>query len=136
VSIFVDTSALYALIVRTESGHDLMTKAFQKLVERGQPLLTTNYVLVETTALLQHRFGLTAVHDLETLLGPLIEIRWISAEVHRRAVDRLTRIDRRHLSLVDCVSFVVMDTEGIREVLGLDGHFRDEGYRLIPAPEG
>ena len=52
--------------------------------------------------------------------------------LHRRAVDRHLRTDRRGLSLVDCASFVVMDEERIREALALDADFATEGFRLIP----
>jgi predicted nucleic acid-binding protein len=35
---------------------------------------------------------------------------------------------RRHLSLVDCVSFVIMRRLGIRAYLGLDAHFAEQGF--------
>ena len=44
----------------------------------------------------------------------------MSNELHRRAVERLFRTDKRRVSLVDVVSFVVMEAEGLTDVLGLD----------------
>jgi len=133
VSVFVDTSALYALLVRTEEDHDATVAAFERLLRGHRPLLTTNYVLLETTALLQRRFGLPAVRDLETRVVPLLAVRWVDEALHRRAMERLLRSDRRQLSLVDCASFVVMDAEGIEEALALDADFRAQGYRTLPA---
>ena len=90
-------------------------------------------MLLETSALLLHRFGLDAVHDLEAFVVPLLDICWIDKTTHRKAVQRLVSGDRRKLSLVDCSSFVVMDAGGIREALALDRDFHREGYRILPS---
>ena len=132
MSVFVDTSALYALLVRTEEGHTEVSAAFEDLLENGRPLVTTNYVLLESVALLQYRLGLAPVHDLEHSLVPLMTRLWIDESLHRRALERLLRTDRKKLSLVDCTSFVVMEDEGIGEALALDRGFASEGFGLIP----
>jgi predicted nucleic acid-binding protein len=132
VSLFVDTSAFYAILVRTERDHTPVVTAFKRALDRGVGLYTTNYVLVETTALLQDRIGLAPVRDLEERVVPLLKIHWIDEEVHRRALERLVRMDRHQVSLVDAASFVVMEREGITDVLGLDADFTVEGFRLIP----
>jgi predicted nucleic acid-binding protein len=44
----------------------------------------------------------------------------------------LFRIDKRRVSLVDAVSFTVMDVEGGEDVLGLDADFATEGFRVVP----
>lgn len=95
-------------------------------------MVTTNYVLIETAALLQHRIGLAPVRDLEEHILPVVNVHWVSNDVHRRAVDRLFRTDKRKVSLVDVTSFVVMDAEGLTDVLGLDPDFTTEGFRLLP----
>ncbi len=132
MSVFVDTSALYALLVRTEEGHAEVSAAFEDLLENGRPLVTTNYVLLESVALLQYRLGLAPVHDLERSLVPLMTRRWIDESLHRRALERLLRTDRKKLSLVDCTSLVLMEDEGIGEALALDRSFASEGFGLIP----
>jgi predicted nucleic acid-binding protein len=133
MSVFVDTSALYALLVQTEEEHTEVSEAFRSLAESGRRLVTSNYVLVETVALLQHRFGLEAVRDLERGIIPLLNVLWIAETHHRQAVERLFRTDRRGVSLVDCSSFHLMELEGIKEVLSLDSDFFQEGFRLLPA---
>jgi predicted nucleic acid-binding protein len=133
MSVFVDTSALYALLVSTEESHPEIVSTFRELAESGRRMLTTNYVLIETFALLQHRIGLEAVRDLEFRVVPLLEIRWVDGAIHRRAIQRLFRTDRRKLSLVDCCSFSVMDAEGISEALSLDSDFEREGYLIQPS---
>jgi predicted nucleic acid-binding protein len=132
LSLFVDTSGFYALLVRTERDHGAMLEAFRVAAERGRRMVTTNYVIVETSALLQHRIGLAPVRDLEERILPLVTVQWVSSELHRRAVERLFRTDQRKVSLVDVVSFVVMDAEGLTDVIGLDPDFTAEGFRLLP----
>jgi hypothetical protein len=83
--------------------------------ESGRALVATNSLLVEVAALLQHRFGPEAVRDLATRILPILRVVWVREEQHRRALELLFRADRRSLSLVDCVSFVVMGTEGLSE---------------------
>lgn len=132
MSAFVDTSALYALLVGTEDGHQEVADAFRELVESGRRLVTSNYVLLETTTLLQQRFGLASVRDLEQRVVPLLHVVWLTEALHRKSLERVFRADRRGLSLVDCSSFIVMDLEGIGEALALDSDFLKEGYRLLP----
>lgn len=133
MSFFVDTSALYAFLVSTDAGHARVADAFGSALQDGRSLITTSYVLVETTALLQHRIGLPAVRDLQSKIAPLLGVVWVDHALHDRAIKRLFREDQRSLSLVDCVSFEVMDAEGIRDVLTLDRHFTQTGFDVLPA---
>jgi len=133
VSVFVDTSALFALLDRDDRGHERTAATWTEMLSGPHPLVTSNYVLLETTALLQRRLGLAAVHDLADHLIPLLHVRWIAEPMHRRAMRRLRRTDRRELSLVDCSSFELMEAEGMHDALALDEDFAAEGFRLLPA---
>lgn len=134
MTVFVDTSALYAFLVATEVSHRPVLDAFRVLAEGGRSLRTTSYVLVETTALLQHRLGLAPVHDLTTRLQPLLSVVWVDRTLHERAQRRLLREDRRRLSFVDCVSLECMALEGICQALTLDRHFAEAGFEMLPRP--
>lgn len=83
-------------------------------------------------ALLQRRLGLDAVRDLDDTIVPLLGVRWMTERLHRRAMMRLRRMDRRGVSLVDCSSFELMDSEGIHDVFALDENFAAAGFRLLP----
>jgi len=132
LSAFLDTSALYALLVRTEERHPDVVRAFRKILEDGRTIWITSYVLVETVALLQHRLGLAPVRDLTEHLVPVLSTEWVSPALHQRGTERLLREDRRRLSLVDCVSLEFMRLQGLRDVLALDAHFAEAGHRLLP----
>jgi len=132
MSVFADTSGLYALMVRTEEDHEAMVRAFRSLLSEPRPLVTTSYVLIETEALLQHRIGIAAVRDFEEEVVPLLSIDWVADGLHRKGVVRLLRENRRNLSLVDCVSLERIEELEIRDVLGRDPHFEKAGCRLLP----
>ena len=133
MSVFADTSGLYALLVGSEDRHVDMVRAFRDVVARERPLRTTSYVVVETVALLQHRIGLESVRDFDEHVYPLLAVEWVSEALHRRGVRRLSRENRRRLSLVDCVSLEFMHQQGIHDVLGLDRHFEEAGCTLLAA---
>jgi predicted nucleic acid-binding protein len=56
-AVFVDTSAILAFLSPTDAHHQSARAVFEHLRERDAPLFTTSYVLVETYALLDRRFG-------------------------------------------------------------------------------
>ena len=131
MSVFADTSALYAVIVRTESVHEVVRSTFTKLLEGRRPIRTTSFVVVETLALLQHRIGLSAARDFDEHILPKIRVHWVDEPLYRLGTERLWREDRRDLSLVDCVSFEFMKAEGLTTAFAVDRHFSDAGFRLL-----
>ena len=135
MSIFIDTSGLYALLVGSESLHAGALRVFRQEVEAGTTLWVTSYVLLESYALLQHRIGLEPVRDLQQVLLPMFSVEWVTASLHQRGVRRLLREDRRRLSLVDCVSLELMKQRGLCRVLGSDRHFAEAGHDLLPTSD-
>ncbi len=131
MSVFADTSSLYAALVRSEERHRDCVVLFRKLIEGGRLIRTTNYVVLETLVLLQHRIGIDPVRDFDQRILPLIAVHWVSNDLHRRGVRRLLRENKRILSLTDCVSFEFMESEGMRDAFSLDRHFADAGFRLL-----
>ena len=134
MSVFVDTSAFYALLVRTDRTHGPVKTAFTELLHGGRRLWTTSFVIVETTALLQYRVGLAAARDFDEYILPVVHVHWVDEPLYRQGADRLWREDRRQLSLVDCVSFEFMAREGIGVALAVDPDFTRAGFEVLPEP--
>jgi predicted nucleic acid-binding protein len=128
VSVFVDTSALLAVLHSGDGNHARASRSFRALLESGEELVTSSYVLVETLALLQHRFGLGAVRGFQGQVAPVIGVVWVDAELHAEGVAALVTAGRRDLSLVDCTSFACMRRQGLTRAFHFDRHFRDQGF--------
>ena len=136
MSLFVDTSALIGFLDADQPRHAEVIDAWDKAIDGARPLFTSNYVLVESFALVRRRLGLEALRALAEILVPMLRPLWIDEEMHSAAVAALFTAGRRRLSLVDCASFELMRRHGLTEALALDDDFARQGFSLLPGPGG
>lgn len=132
MTVFVDTSALYAVLDRDDANHGAAREAWERLLHGGAVLLTSNYVLLETSALVGHRLGVVALRAFHQDVAPILRVEWITEPQHRAGVGALLTAGRKRLSLVDCVSFQLMRESGVPEAFCFDKHFRAQGFGTIP----
>ncbi len=130
--LFVDTSALYALLDRDDENHPKGKKVWDKIINPENTLVTSNYVLVETFALVQSRLGFDAARGFQEDMAPILNVEFVNSGIHRLGVTALLSAARRGLSLVDCVSFEVMRDLGIKAAFTFDTHFKEQGFEVIP----
>jgi uncharacterized protein len=116
-----------------DANHSAARTAWIEWLREGATLVTNNYVLVKTTALLQHRIGVSAVRAFHEDVMPLLQVDWITPERHRAGVDAVLAAARKKLSLVDCVSFQTMRNRGVRTAFCFDAHFREQGFSTRPS---
>jgi uncharacterized protein len=135
VSLFVDTSAFLALLDDDSRRHREVAEAWIKVVEEGEPLWCTNYVLLETSALVQRRLGMEALRRFSDL-APILSVHWIGDSEHHKALAAVIAANRRNLSLVDCTSFDAMRSGGLSRALTLDGYFGEQGFECLPGAGG
>jgi len=133
-TVLVDTSALYAYLDAADEQHtlalDRMRRLFDSVAANERAALTHSSVVVESVALVQRRLGMEAVRDLlDNVLSP-IEVRFVDADLHTRAVVALLAADRRDISLVDWTSFELMRELRIDHALAFDDDFADHGFEL------
>ena len=127
--ILMDTSAIYALADRADTNNAKAKEFLRKLTESEEELLVHNYIILESTALLQRRLGARQVKAfLETSFH--LSIVWVTKESHTRAVQYFLQNAGRDLSLVDCMSFVVMKENGISKAFAFDEDFEKAGFEL------
>lgn len=130
MNVFADTAGLFALLVRNDYMHIRAKENFAYFAENRIQLLTSSFVLVETNALLQRRIGLPPVHDLHSRILPLMEVIWVDNQWYVRAMQRLLAQGQRDLSLVDCLSFEIMETRNITVAFTFDRHFEENGFTI------
>ncbi|MEE8481514.1 MAG: PIN domain-containing protein [Desulfobacterales bacterium] len=126
--IFADTAGLFALLAKNDYMHIRAKQNFAYFAQHRAQLVTSSFVLIETTALLQRRVGLAAVHDFQSKIIPLLEIIWVNGDWYTRAIRRLFALNNRNISLVDCLSFEIMESEEITTVFSFDKHFAENGF--------
>jgi predicted nucleic acid-binding protein len=136
VTLFVDTSAFYAVADRSDRSHE-RTK---RVLGAGERLVTTDHVLAESWLLFRHRLGREAANAFweaaragstsVEFVGPAdLEVAWtIAAE-----------FEDQDFSLVDMTSFAVMQRIGVLRAASLDDDFaiyrfgrrRERAFELV-----
>jgi len=129
---FIDSSAILAIINPDDRWHRGAAALWSEAVGRREAILTTNYILLETSAVVQRRHGLALVQTIVDRLRPVVRVVWITEEIHDAALRTVLAAGRRDLSLVDCTSFEIMRRLGIRRCFTFDPYFRDQGFEVIP----
>ena len=131
MSVFVDTSAFIAIVNETDRRHRQARRIWTELVEMERELITTNYVILETISLVQRRLGMPYLHTFLANTMPFLRVEWVTEQLHRESIDVLLAADRRHLSLVDCVSFATIRRAGLMTVFAFDRHFDEQGFDVL-----
>ncbi len=131
--VFVDTSYVIALLNRSDPHHAAAVDWREKLQSEPWEQITTTAVLLE----LGDGFAAKGRWDL---LSPVLRamcddqrVSVVSVDVpliHRARELRDSRVDK-DWGLTDCVSFVVMESQGMRDALTADRHFEQAGYRRL-----
>ena len=129
--VFVDTSAILALLVPTDVQHQRAQRTFRRLAADEARLLTTSYTLVECYALIGRRLGLDALTRFRADFAPLLDVVWIGSDEHERGLDLLEESRSAKLSLVDAVSFVVARDRDVEQVFAFDPHFTKAGFTAV-----
>ena len=127
----VDTSAFIALVDRTDERHTKAGSVYGDSLRRGDLLLTTNYIVAETLSVAQKRLGITAVRAIVNGYLPTMTMVWVTTDDHAFGTEALLSAGRRSLSLVDCISFVVMRRLSLTNVFAFDKHFTEQGFELL-----
>ena len=134
--IFVDTAGWACLFVKTEPYHRYAAVLFREQRDRGARFVTTNYVLLELVALFMSPLRLPRARLIDYIeaikRAPYVEVVHIDEELDAAGWALLkSRVDK-NWSLVDAVSFVVMQERTIKEALTTDHHFEQAGFvRLL-----
>lgn len=136
MSVFVDTSAFMTFLDDDDPRRNECRTAWERGATEAEGFVTTEYVFLETISVAQRRWGLEAVRTLVDEFFPLVHVETVTEDDRSGSVSALLAAGRRRLSLVDCVSFAVMRRLRIRDYLGLDPHFEEQGFtRYAPAAD-
>jgi uncharacterized protein len=130
MSIFADTFFYLALLDSHDSSHEGAIAATQKL---DSVTVTTAWVLLELANALsasQHRRVFVDFPE-KTRANPKVVIYEAERQLFDEGVDLYRKRQDKDWSLTDCISFVVMEREGITEALTGDHHFEQAGFKAL-----
>ncbi len=128
--VFADSVYYFALLLHTDQTHQRAVEITRQLKD---PITTTAWVMTEvanTFAAPPFRSAfLSLLDDLQAdanvrVIAPDQELFELGVELYRNRIDK-------SWSLTDCISFVVMEREGIKEALTTDHHFSQAGFRTL-----
>lgn len=129
--LFVDTSGWAEILDDTLSMHRRADDLARSCVKNAGRLVTTDLVLIELTALLTSPLKMPKVQQIPVMqqLRNDASIVVISTALHVPDAWHLweNRQDK-DWSMVDCVSFVVMQKIGLFEALTSDHDFEQAGF--------
>jgi predicted nucleic acid-binding protein len=137
VTLFVDTSIFYAAADSGDRGHERA----REVLSGGEPIVTSDHVLVEIWILLRHRLGRDAAErwwsavregaaQVESVGPADLEVAW---SIGQAFADQ-------DFSIVDRTSFAVMRRLGVYRAASLDRDFavfrygprRDRAFEVVP----
>lgn len=128
--VFADTFYFFALLSDQDEGHAralFWTESF-----RGR-LVTSEWVLLE----LADGLAASRQRDLfvplrrSLLADPNYQIIGLDPSLHVQGAELYAARPDKQWSLTDCISFVIMEQEGVSEALTGDQHFEQAGFTAI-----
>ncbi|MCG3199023.1 MAG: hypothetical protein GHCLOJNM_03531 [bacterium] len=130
--VFADTFYYLAMANERDAAH---SRAREYSSRERVLTVTTEWVLTEVannmTAIPFRGSFLRILQDLE--INPYCRIIPSTQELFRAGVDLFSRRPDKEWSLTDCISFVVMEREGLSQALTGDHHFVQAGFEALLA---
>jgi len=129
--IYIDTSAYYALVDSDDANHHAATSLAHLLSQEAAELYTSNFVIAETHTLILNRLGYdAAAHVLASVYTSATRITRATEVDERRGREIVLQHKDKTYSLVDAISFAIMERLHLRRAWSYDQHFRQFGFSL------
>ncbi|MEM9539601.1 MAG: PIN domain-containing protein [Cyanobacteria bacterium P01_E01_bin.42] len=132
--VFVDTAAWIALLNVNDTWHVRSVQLRVQLTARNYVFVTSNFVLLEVADALCSPVVRASTTDFLRNINLIksIQVVSLSDDLFRMGLSLYeSRLDK-DWGLTDCISFVVMQQEGIMEAFTTDKHFEQAGFiRLL-----
>jgi uncharacterized protein len=122
-SVFVDTSALFALVNRSDTDHERAKRCLSSLSNDNTTLVISNFILSETYTLILYKIGRTPALNVVNGLCETCELERVSEEDEEHAWRILNDFDDKTFSYVDATTFAVMTRLGLSRAFSFDEHF-------------
>jgi hypothetical protein len=127
---FADTFFFLALVSRKDAR---VRAAAVEARESGRPIITTAWVLVELADALCDVVNRPVFERLYTTLLSSNNVEIVPADqaLLEQGIQRFRSRQDKDWSLTDCLSFLVMEQQGLTDALTGDRHFEQAGFRAM-----
>lgn len=131
--IFVDTAAFLAIENRRDAHHQEALASRDAVLEAGEPLVTSDYVLAESYTIIRLRAGhVVAVEFGEAVRASrVLRVEYLTPDILEAAWQIFKAFADKEFSYTDCTSFALMEHLHISTVFTFDQHFRQYGRFVI-----
>ncbi|MCF8069453.1 MAG: PIN domain-containing protein [Desulfobacterales bacterium] len=129
--VYVDTSAFYALIDRSDKYHKSAKEIWEELLNYNVSLLTSNYIVSETMTLLQYRISYEAAKCWYKDILSVLDVYWVNKSDHQRAYVLWRSLGQRKNTMIDCLSFVTMHKHNTEKAFSFKRQFGDQGFEVL-----
>ncbi len=132
--IFVDSGALFPIFNPRDAHHEEAQVILKNLLSVRNTLVTSNFVMAETHALMLARVGRArAFRFLQGLERSTTVVERVTEGDERRALEILARYDDKDFTYTDATSFAVMERLRMDTAFAFDRHFSQYGFRTLTA---
>lgn len=133
-SAFVDSAAFFALLNEYDRHHQEARQILERIADEHIGLLTTNFIVAETHALILSRHSQRAATEfLRDMSETNIPVLRAQANDEERAREIIFRYDDKRFSLTDAISFAVMERLGMQRAFTFDRNFNQYGFEVLQA---
>lgn len=131
--IFIDTGAFFSVFDRSDVFHNQAARYLQRCGQEGHRLVTSNFVLAESHALVLSRLGSSQARKfLQSVLQGKVVVERVSEIDEDRARGILFRYVDKTYTYTDSTSFAAMERLGIERAFTFDRHFAQYGFGMVP----
>jgi uncharacterized protein len=127
--VFVDSNGFAGIGIKGDIHNSDSTAILRSLTLAGRSMVTTNFIVAETYAVVLSRSGrLAALNVLDLIKRSAELIQRVTEADEDRAVAILRQYDDKTFSYTDATSFAVMERLKLRDVFTFDRHFEQFGF--------
>jgi predicted nucleic acid-binding protein len=133
MSLFIDTSFLYAMEDVSDMHHRESLVAWERTLNNPPRIVSTSFIFDETVTLLQAKLGHAKAADIGNRLlhSSIVELIHVTPEIFEESWAYFIKHKDKGYSFTDCVSFTVMEELNIKNALAFDRHFRQAGFKVL-----
>ncbi len=125
MKVFVDSSAIAALIIKNDQNHENAIRILKRITERYAEIVLSNFILAETYNLIAARTYPGKAR--EWLLSNTWTVERVTAFDEKEAVSIIERYTDKNFSYTDATSFSLINRLGFDCAFTFDRHFEQYG---------